>query len=59
MKDPNFLDVPSLYGITGNILDLNTLLVNRNDYKRMQPWWVRLKICLHNWRTMKKFVLHL
>lgn len=28
-------DIPHLYSITGSVLDINTLLINRNAYRSM------------------------
>lgn len=57
--DPDSLAEPTLYDLTGNIGDVNTLLINRNRFKRLQPWWVRLRIRLANWRRFKRFRLHM
>jgi hypothetical protein len=58
LEDPDFLRRSVLYDLTGNILDVNTLLVNRNEFKSLQPWYVRLQICWTNWLRVRRFVLN-
>lgn len=55
MNDPQ---LPTLYERTGNITDINTLLINRAELRRMLPWWRQLLICYDNWRRLRRFTLN-
>lgn len=50
--------LPSLYDRSGNIRDVNTVLIGRNDLRRLYPWWTRLQIRLRNWRKHGRWCLH-
>lgn len=58
MKQEVDVRLPSLYSRTGNIADINTMLINRNDLRAIYPWWVKLRIRVRNWRKLGRFVLH-
>jgi len=50
---------PTLYDISGNIEDCNTMLVNRAQLRRLLPWWRKLPICWSNYKKFKQFRLNM
>lgn len=50
---------PTLYSITGNILDVNTMLVNRAALRRLLPWRQKLGICWRNYKRFHRFQLNM
>lgn len=50
--------LPTLYERTGSIADVNTILINRNELRRLYPWWTKLQIRARNLRRLRRFVLH-
>lgn len=51
-------DLPSLYERTGNVTDVNTLLINRAELRRMLPWWRQMLICWDNYKRVRRFRLN-
>lgn len=50
---------PTLYAITGDIKDANTLLVNRAQLRQLLPWRRKLALCWRNWTRTGRFALSL
>jgi hypothetical protein len=46
---------PCLYDLTGDIKDINTMLVNRAKLRTLLPWHVKLAIRWRNYRTFRDF----